>query len=927
MVKNLLQKALLLLCCSTLSIPLLKSQTNPATPNILLIIADDLGIDNVNGYQPTSLLPSTPTLDSLRSVGITFDNAWAAPQCTPTRASIMSGKYGVKTGVTDAPGNLDTVHHSVFRSLDSVTNGAYADALIGKWHIGSTSTFDHPADHGVDYYDGVFDSQVSNYYSWDKVTNGVLVPTPETQYATSYFTDQAISWIKPQNQAWFMWLAHVAPHTPFHVPPANLITTTNTTGNRRQYLAAIEAMDTEIGRLLDSIPPAVLANTTVIFIGDNGTPNGVGRVYPSGQYKSTVYQGGVHVPMIVAGAGVSRQNVRESAMVHAVDIYATVLELAGASLPGGIHNSLSFNHLLTGSPGTDRTYNYSEVDENWTIRNDRYKLIEFADCEQEFYDLLNDTLEVNNLIGSLTAQQELIRQELESEATKIRGDWSCNDHIQNGTETAIDVCNQVCPPNTALSYTNIGCCANPTGANSYSESIVNNKRVISTIDFPSHRYCFNTNNIPSPIAYSFEVEQLPSLATNSTKVISACNRPDNYFGVALNGVLIAPAPATPFIFENPNTGEYNWDWVFEPTTNQGNGRNLVALDCASGHTGPQGYHYHGNMFEYAESVNPGISTTTTAPASPMQIGWAADGFPILYRFGPDGVGGLALLQPSYELKQGNRPGDGIVAPCGAHNGKYTNDYEYVLGMGDLDECNGIQRSVTLTTPQGQETFSYFYVVTDSFPQVSRCISGAPDATFDSQNNGTPVTLDLMSFEAEYRSETESVILNWFTANENNVAYFEVEKSTFSDEFKAIASLDVRSSPQGVAPDYGYEDLEVTEAIQYYRLKVVDQDGSYTYSETEIININGTNTGLSLTISPNPTKDHIELLFESHGSASYQVELFNVLGKMVFQLKEPVSPGTSVIKKNISMQGLPLGTYVMKVSNAHGVATQKIVKVD
>jgi len=174
----------------------------------------------------------------------------------------------------------------------------------------------------------------------------------------------------------------------------------------------------------------------------------------------------------------------------------------------------------------------------------------------------------------------------------------------------------------------------------------------------------------------------------------------------------------------------NWDWVFEPTMNQGQGAGKVNLDCASAHkSNARGYHYHGNMFEYAEVLYAGISTTTV-PTGPVQMGWAADGFPILYRYGPDGVGGLALLTPSYRLKEGLRPGDGVSAPCGSYTGKYTNDYEYISGLGDLDECNGIERDVTLQTVAGTVTFSYFYVITDGFPQISRCLSGTPDPSFD-----------------------------------------------------------------------------------------------------------------------------------------------------------------------------------------------------
>ncbi len=716
-----------------------KAQTDPNYPNILLVIADDVGIDAMNGYHQSARMPTTPVLDSLRQTGITFKNTWATPACATTRGAIMSGKYGIKTGVVSVPGNLSTFHNSIFTELETLTGNTYADAVMGKWHISSPEDYSHPAQHNVDHYEGVFGSGVNDYYNWEKVTNGVV--STETEYVTANLTNSAISWINAQTQPWFLWLAHVAPHTPFHVPPSGTYSVTNTNNNIRKFIAMIENLDYEMGRLFANIPPAVLANTVIIFIGDNGTPKGVIQNYDFEQAKNTLYQGGIHVPMIVSGAGVSRQNEEEQGMVHVADIYATVLDIAGGNLPGGMHNSMSFKNLLSNNAAPTRPFNYSELTSTsytgWSIRDAQYKLINMHDGTQEFYDLLADSLETTNLINSLTAAQQVIKDALETEGDRIRNNWSCQDLIQNGVEPSIDDCSQAqtCTVSNNISTTNIGCCEIPTITNFYNEIEYNDVRSISTNNYPDHDFCHNGNLIPAPIHYLFQVDATPALAAQPTSILSHNNRPSTYFGVGLNGVLIAPAPATPFIFENPNTGEYNWNWVYEPTNNQGSGANWVGLDCASAHTGGQGYHYHGNMFEYAENIQLGISTTTTAPSDPIQIGWAADGFPILYRFGPDANGNLALLQPSYQLKSGDRPGDGICGPCGPYNGKYTNDYEYIAGAGDLDECNGVARNVTLNTACGVQTFNYFYVVTDDFPQLSRCFSGTPSIAFDNNNRG------------------------------------------------------------------------------------------------------------------------------------------------------------------------------------------------
>ena len=398
------------------------AQTNPNRPNILLIIADDMGVDITNGYQQNQRMPVTPVMDSLRAEGVTFMNAWSAPSCTPTRASIMSGRYGVKNGVPGVPGNLDTAYVSIFEALGQQENGAYADAVIGKWHISSPHDYNHPAQLGIDHYEGVFDSSVDNYYAWEKLNSDGTF-SDETQYVTSHFTDQAISWVNSQTQPWFLWLAHVAPHTPFHIPPDTLYTSQQTNSNIQKYVTMIEALDSEMGRLFRNIPDPVLNNTVVIFIGDNGTPTGVIQNFPSDQCKGTVYQGGVHVPMIVSGAGVTRQNEQENAMVNVLDVYATVLELAGANLPGGIYNSFSFEHKLTGTGGLSRPFNFTSIQDglntSWAIRDPQYKLIEFVNGAQEFYDLIADTTELDNRIDILTPAQQIIKEAFEAEADDI----------------------------------------------------------------------------------------------------------------------------------------------------------------------------------------------------------------------------------------------------------------------------------------------------------------------------------------------------------------------------------------------------------------------------------------------------------------------------------------------------------------------------
>lgn len=753
-----MKKMYLAVLVALLSLPAFAQQQ---TPNVLLIIADDLGVDVIDGFDIAGDKPVTPILDSLRGSGLIFKNCWATPQCTPTRAAIMSGKFGIKTGVMRPPGPLDPSETSIFNRIRQESNLDYGMAAIGKWHVaGNDGNLDHPAEHGLDHYEGVYSSGVSDYYDWTKVINGSSEQV--TEYATSHFTDAAIDWVSNQEKPWFLWLAHIAPHGPFHVPPADLHVTP-ATDNRSNYFAMIEAMDHEIGRLLASMDQATRDNTIIFFIGDNGTPGGVSEFYPQGHAKGSVYEGGLRVPMIVSGKDVGRVGEVENGLVQATDLHATILELLGVQLPGGINNSLSLKPLLECGDQILRNINYSDYNDSgtlqWATRTEQYKLIEDANGNQEFYDVVADILEVNNLIDNLTAEQQVIKDMLEAEAAAIRDGWSCNDGIRNGDEAFIDDCDNDCDDVDELSQDNIPCCEAPSEPSVFYEFIEDGMRKLYSNNYPNHDFC--PNNDPIEEVYRlYSVEENPQLSGTTTQIVRENGRPARFFGVANNGVFMMPAPALPFIFEDQNTGEYNWDWVFEPTNNIGEGRDLVHLDCATAHGNDQGYHYHGNMFEYLETIAPGSSTTTEIPEEPIHVGWASDGFPVLYRFGPDEDGNMKELLPSFQLRAGLRPGDGITAPCGPYSGKYTRDYEYVCGKGDLNECNGIEASVTLNTSKGRETFDFFYVVSSTFPQIPRCMLGTVSTDF---GNGEPVLtgpdLDNDGFIAEFDCDDTDPTIN------------------------------------------------------------------------------------------------------------------------------------------------------------------------
>ena len=443
-------------------------------PNILFIIADDMGVDALNAYEIGTVLPNTPNIDQLRQSGVTFTNAWACPACTPTRASLLTGKYGVNSGVNTVPGVLDTNQKSIFKELDELTNNAYANCVVGKWHVSVITDIDHPYGHGADDFMGIMDYGVEDYYNWSKLENHESSTC--TKYVTSYLTDYAAHWINQQTKPWFMWLAHIAPHTPFHVPPTELYTSEKVSTPLQKYIAMIESMDYEIGRLLDSIPPNVLENTLVIFLGDNGTPGNVLQGFPGKKGKNTVYQGGIHVPLIISGKGVSRINEKEDAMINVSDFYATIAQIAEPdALPTNqINDSYSFKHLLTSTIGEKRSYNYMELGANhsiltdvYTMRDSTYKIIYDVDGRREFFDLSVDPFEANNLLlGNLSPEQLNAKLDLEQQMYAING-ISFEDDVPNDTTITLSNTYAIVGTGQTNSYNNSEVIALPALGDSF----------------------------------------------------------------------------------------------------------------------------------------------------------------------------------------------------------------------------------------------------------------------------------------------------------------------------------------------------------------------------------------------------------------------------------------------------------------------------
>jgi arylsulfatase A-like enzyme len=425
--------------------------TAPEHPNILLIIADDLGAESTSLYPQlagNSGAVPLPNIEALAAKGLVFDNAWASPVCSPTRGTIISGKYGYLTGVTNVGNVLPTSTVTLFDRL-TTDSPSYEQAFFGKYHVGggsidpqppslvsgSSTILQHVRDLGITTFRGILGGGVASYFNWTTYDiNGPNVAT--TTYSTTALTNYAIDFIHQHETAkpddpWFIYQAYNAPHaangadSPFQVPPRELHSVNipnnpnpGTTGTTIPiYKANIQALDTEIGRLLAEVD---LDKTVVIFIGDNGTPlKDTGSKLRGA--KASVYEGGVRVPLIIAGAGVTRTG-REDDLFVAPDLYATILELAGGSVPQ-VNNSYSLKPLLSDEAASSgRTHSFSEIStgtssRRYAVRDQRYKLIYNAGT-RELYDLVADPLETTNLYTNATYADA--RASLEAEIATLK---------------------------------------------------------------------------------------------------------------------------------------------------------------------------------------------------------------------------------------------------------------------------------------------------------------------------------------------------------------------------------------------------------------------------------------------------------------------------------------------------------------------------
>ncbi|MCB1276761.1 sulfatase [Prosthecobacter sp.] len=406
-----------------------------APPNIVFILADDLGYGDLGCYGCEDI--RTPNLDKLATEGVRFTDFYAnGSVCTPTRAAFMTGRYQQRIGLEDA-----VTYQEMGRGLpekgetiaDALRSAGYATAIIGKWHLGYDLER-RPTQQGFDHFFGFLGGNHHYFQHMDRVgvpdlwegNNAIQ----REGYTTDLLTADAISFLDKQDRQkrpFFLYLAHAAPHFPWQGPnDVNKIVEPKKPswqqGDRETYAAMVERLDQGVGEVLAKLDALGLRDQTlVVFSSDNGGHTHSHNL-PMRDFKGTIWEGGVRVPCIARWPGVLPAGTTTSQVAITMDWTATFRRLAGLSADPAGEDGIDLMPVLTGKePARDRTLFWRRtnrrekgVQEGRAVRQGRWKLVELAGGQRDLFDLVDDVGETKNLIQQKPELAEQLRRELDA---------------------------------------------------------------------------------------------------------------------------------------------------------------------------------------------------------------------------------------------------------------------------------------------------------------------------------------------------------------------------------------------------------------------------------------------------------------------------------------------------------------------------------
>lgn len=327
----------------TLAVLVLGAFTAAAAPkpNILYILADDMGYADPVFMGQGKMDLHTPHLDQIAKGGTILSSFYVQPLCSPTRSTIMTGRHVAHTGVytvvrPNAPWGLPLAERTLPQALRAA---GYETAIVGKWHLGEFQPAYRPTQRGFDHQYGLWFGMIDYYthkrgdtLDWHRDDQ----PCLDEGYSTHLIAKEACRIIRERNPAkpLFLYLPFNAVHAPLQVPAQYTAPFTNLTGNRKTYAGMVAAMDEAVGQVIAALDEAKMRdNTLIIFSSDNGgfAPGRVTDNGPLRAGKGTIYEGGIRVCAAVNWPGHVPAGKTIAEPLHSIDWYPTLLKIAGAS--------------------------------------------------------------------------------------------------------------------------------------------------------------------------------------------------------------------------------------------------------------------------------------------------------------------------------------------------------------------------------------------------------------------------------------------------------------------------------------------------------------------------------------------------------------------------------------------------------------------
>ena len=352
------------------------AQSHPRKPNIVLILADDLGYGDLSCYGADDI--ATPNIDRMAADGVKLTSFYVSPVCSPTRAAIMTGSHSTRVGIGGVmfPRNSHGLNPDEITLPELLKDQGYATALIGKWHLGNQDVF-QPLNHGFDYWYGTpasnnqfFYPTIKKYaadcvfregYTRDGILNReaaacplirnnvvIEVPANQTQF-TQRYTRETIRFITENKESpFFVYLAHNMPHIPLHASKEFV-----GSSKRGIYGDTIQELDWSTGEILRSLIELGLdRNTLVIFTSDNGPNTGKGgSAGPLKGGKGSTLEGGVRVPFVARWPETIPKGTESDEPITGMDLLPTLTRLAGGDVPNDrVIDGKDVWPLLAGEP-------------------------------------------------------------------------------------------------------------------------------------------------------------------------------------------------------------------------------------------------------------------------------------------------------------------------------------------------------------------------------------------------------------------------------------------------------------------------------------------------------------------------------------------------------------------------------------------------